>query len=46
MNSKRCILKSYTTPTMQKAEKCVIVLLKIDVCTLNVKNGLLFVKCH
>ena len=31
---------------MQKSEKFVIVQLKIDVCTLNVKNALLFVQSH
>ena len=40
------ILQSYITPSLQKSEKFVIVQLIIDVCTLNVKNALLFVQSH
>ena len=40
------MLQFYTTPTVQKSEKSVIVQLEIDVCTLNVKNILLFVQSH
>ena len=35
-----------TPHRMQKSEKFVIVQLKIDFCTLNVKNALLFVQSH